>query len=173
MELWDARDLHGNKTGETLVRGEEVPAGRWHLGVHIWYINAKGELLVQRRSLRKKAAPGLWACSGGSALRGETSEMALVRESEEELGITPDVSRSVRFLSYMSEDCITDVYIVPWEGDAAPLRLQEEEVMDAKWISQEEMRSLIGRETVFWQYRYLELLLRFLRDEYSRVFPVE
>ncbi len=99
--------------------------------------------------------------------------MALVRESEEELGITPDVSRSVRFLSYMSEDCITDVYIVPWEGDAASLRLQEEEVMDAKWISQEEMRSLIGRETVFWQYRYLELLLRFLRDEYSRVFPAE
>ena len=51
--------------------------------------------------------------------------------------------------------------------------IQIEEVMDEKWISQEEMRSLIGRETVFWQYRYLELLLRFLRDEYSRVFPAE
>ena len=173
MELWDAYDLHGRKTGETLVRGQEVPAGRWHLGVHIWYRNREGQLLIQRRSLRKHAAPGLWACSGGSALRGETSEQALVRESEEEMGITPDVSESVRFLTYMSEDCITDVYIVPWEGDAVGLRLQEEEVMDARWVSLEEMRSLIGRDDVFWQYRYLSLLVRFLEEEWQRVRPAE
>ena len=169
MELWDAYDLHGCKTGETLVRGEDVPAGRWHLGVHIWYRNGRGDLLIQRRALCKHAAPGLWACSGGSALRGETSEEALVRESEEEMGITPDVARSVRFLSYMSEDCLTDVYIVPWEGDAADLRLQEEEVMDAKWVTMEEMRELIRRPDVFWGYRYLSMLMRFLEEEYARV----
>ncbi len=173
MELWDAYDKHGRKTGETLVRGEDVPAGRWHLGVHIWYRNRKGDLLIQRRALRKHAAPGLWACSGGSALKGEASEQALVRESREEMGITPDVERSVRFLTYMSEDCITDVYVVPWDGALSHLRLQEEEVMDAKWVTLDEMRAMIGQETVFWQYRYLTMLVRFLEREWTRAEAAE
>lgn len=163
MELWDAYDAMGRKTGGTLVRGEKVPAGLYHLVVHIWYRNKKGELLVQRRAL-SRAMPGLWACTGGSALQGEDSEAALLRESREEMGIEPELSRAARVLSYTTADTLTDVYLVPYEGDAAQLRLQEEEVMDAKWISPEELAACIGKDDVFWQYRYLELLMRFLKE---------
>lgn len=164
MELWDAYDALGRRTGETLVRGEQVPRGRYHLVVHIWYQNEHGDLLVQRRALSRELAPGIWACTGGSAIRGETIEQALVRESNEEMGIDPDVEKSVRVLSYTQVDAITHVFLVPYTGDAKSLRLQEEEVMDAKWISQEELRACIGRPEYFWQYRYLDLLLMYLQE---------
>lgn len=164
MELWDAYDAMGRKTGGTLVRGQEIPQGLYHLVVHIWYRNGKGELLVQRRALSRELAPGLWACTGGSAVQGEGIEEALVRESNEEVGINPNLSRSVQALSYTTRDSITQVYIVPYEGDPKQLRLQEEEVMDAKWITPQQLRGLIGRPEIFWQYRYLEMLLRFLEE---------
>lgn len=164
MELWDAYDAMGRLTGKTLVRGEEIPEGLYHLVAHIWYRNQEGDLLVQRRALSRELAPGLWACTGGSALRGEDIEAALRRESMEEMGIDPELGGAMRVLSYTTKDAITEVYIVPFDGEISDLRLQEEEVMDAKWMSQEELAECIGRPEKFWQYRYLELLLRFLRE---------
>ena len=35
MELWDAYDVRGNSLEHTLIRGEEVPAGEYHLGADI------------------------------------------------------------------------------------------------------------------------------------------
>lgn len=164
MELWDAYDAMGRLTGDVLVRGEEIPKGLYHLVAHIWYRNKKGELLVQRRALSRELAPGLWACTGGSATKGEDIELAILRESEEEMGIRPDLDRSMHIVSYTTKDAYTRVYLVPWDGDTAQLRLQEEEVMDAKWISLEELRGLIGKGDIFWQYRYLDLLVRFLEE---------
>ena len=36
--------------------------------------------------------------------------------------------------------------------------------MDAKWISRDELEALIGKGDIFWQYRYLDLLVRFLKE---------
>ena len=36
MEIWDILDSEGNKTGRTMVKGEEkVPEGFYHLGADI------------------------------------------------------------------------------------------------------------------------------------------
>ena len=164
MEKWDAYDAMGRLTGDVLVRDEPIPEGLYHLVAHIWYRNKKGELLVQRRALSRPLAPGLWACTGGSALKGEDIELALRRESMEEMGIEPDLEHSMHVLTYNTKDAITRVYIVPWEGDAKTLKLQDEEVMDAKWISRDELEALIGKGDIFWQYRYLDLLVRFLKE---------
>ena len=34
-EIWDLYDANGCLTGKTMKRGEEVPLGLYHLGVHI------------------------------------------------------------------------------------------------------------------------------------------
>ena len=49
-EIWDLYDSRGEKTGKTMTRGENIPSGLYHIGVHIWPINDKGEFLIQRRS---------------------------------------------------------------------------------------------------------------------------
>ena len=83
-EIWDLYDGNGQKTGRTMVRGEDVPAGLYHLGVHIWPMNSRGEFLVQKRSMTVQWKPGIWAVTGGSAMAGEDALTAARRELREE-----------------------------------------------------------------------------------------
>jgi len=43
MEIWDILDKNGNMTGKTITRGDNLRDGEYHLIVHIWIINGKGE----------------------------------------------------------------------------------------------------------------------------------
>ena len=87
MELWDLLDEQGNPTGETMVRGERLRTGQFHLVVHIWVVDTAGRLLLQKREAHLRLMPDIWAATGGSAVAGEDSETAARRELREELGI--------------------------------------------------------------------------------------
>ena len=54
-EYLDILDEQGNKTGKTKLRSEVHHDGDWHKSVHIWILNSKGDVLLQRRSLTKGA----------------------------------------------------------------------------------------------------------------------
>lgn len=59
-----------------------------HPVVHVHVINSKGEIYLQKRSMRKLIQPGKWDTSvGGHITYGESLEEALRRESWEEAGI--------------------------------------------------------------------------------------
>lgn len=59
-----------------------------HKVVHVIVVNRDGDLLLQKRSMNKDVAPGLWDTSiGGHIEAGEDLETALRREAYEELGI--------------------------------------------------------------------------------------
>ena len=45
MELWDLYNERRELTGRDHIRGEEVPQGFYHLVVHIWIRNSKGEYM--------------------------------------------------------------------------------------------------------------------------------
>lgn len=73
MELWDAYDRELNKLGGvTLVRGEEVPDGMYHLVSEVIVKHTDGEFLLMQRAPTKHFG-GMWeATAGGSALCGES-----------------------------------------------------------------------------------------------------
>jgi mutator protein MutT len=48
-----------------------------------------GMVLLARRSPHRAAYPGLWSFPGGHVEQGETLAEALVREVQEEVGVTP------------------------------------------------------------------------------------
>ena len=74
MELWDAYDRQGNKTGETLVRGEPIPPGRYHLVSCVVVRHRDGDFLLMRRSPEKEVYPNVLEIgAGGSALQGESA----------------------------------------------------------------------------------------------------
>ena len=167
MELWDAYDDRRHLIpGVTLVRGEPIPRGMNHLVVHAWYINPRGELLIQQRAFDRPLAPGLWFCTGGSALRGEDTAAACVRETEEELGFTPDMENALLPVSLKEPDFFTDVYMIPTDLPLSALRLQTSEVADAKWAAVEEIDQMLagGR---FWHARYHDMLMQFVREQYG------
>ena len=84
MELWDAYDVRGNSLEHTLIRGEEVPAGEYHLVADILVRHTDGSFLLTQRDPQKPAFPGCWELSaGGSVLAGETALSGAMRELRE------------------------------------------------------------------------------------------
>lgn len=65
-----------------------------HRAVHILIFNNQGELLLQKRSAWKDREPSKWDSSAAGHLEpGESYESAAERETEEELGIRPQLTR--------------------------------------------------------------------------------
>ena len=96
MELWDAYDAYGNQTGETLVRGKEIPAGRYHMVCEVLVRHADGSILCMKRASTKPNYPGFYeATAGGSALQGEEPLACIRRELLEETGLTEQDVESV------------------------------------------------------------------------------
>ena len=163
-EIWDAYDRFHRKTGEFIVRGEKIPEGARHLVVHMIYYNDKGEILIQKRSSKKELAPGVWAFTGGSALAGEDSLAACIRETREELGFEPDMSDAELILSFSRKDCFTDVYLIKTDINEAQLMLQESEVDEARWFNKSEFYDLLKENGAFWKYSYLPMVTEYLED---------
>lgn len=152
MELWDVYDVNRAKTGATAVRGEGLPEGGYHIVVHICVFNDKGEMLIQQRQPFKKGFPDLWDVSaGGSALAGETSAQAAVRETREEIGLDIDLTGVRAKFSMSFDKGFDDWYVVTKNADVAALALQPEEVQAARWAGRGEILALI-REGKFIPY---------------------
>lgn len=144
MEYWDILDKNGNKTGKTIVRGKRcLGKGEYHLVVHIWVINDKGEFLIQRRSDDKPLMAGEWAATGGSAISGEGSRHAALRELSEELGIRVPRRKMVLVRRQLRKYSINDIYAVRCNIPAERCRLQKEEVAEVKWVSCDELKQMV------------------------------
>ena len=144
MEAWDAYDVNRIPTGRSVIRGEEHPEGLYHMVVHIAIFSSDGKLLIQQRCTRKPTFPEKWDVTvGGSALCGETSQMAIRRELREELGLDIDFSDIRPRLTVNFEDGFDDYYIIIKDIPLDSLRFQAEEVMDARWATLEEVCAMI------------------------------
>ena len=98
MELWDAYDRDFKKIqGVTLVRGEVIPEGFFHLVCEIIVRHIDGSYLIVQRDKRKHLG-GMWeATAGGSALQGEEPAICAARELYEETGITSNAGKIIFF----------------------------------------------------------------------------
>lgn len=86
MEYWDLYDYKGNKKDKIALRGTKLNNDEFHLVINAWIMNDKGEFLITQRNANK-SHPLMWECTGGSALLGESSLQAAIREVKEELNI--------------------------------------------------------------------------------------
>lgn len=167
MEILDLYTADRERTGKTIVRGEEdAPEGYYRLVVHICIFNEQGLLLTQQRQPFKVGWPGKWDISvGGSAVAGENSQMAAERETHEELGLSFDFSKIRPFLTVHWSGGFDDYYVLTENVDLDSLHLQEEEVQAVCWRTKEEILQMIdSEEFVPYSKGMIELLFHF----YSR-----
>ena len=144
MELFDLYDAYRRPTGETMVRGEPTPAGKYRLVVHICIFNSKGEMLIQQRQSFKKSWAGMWDLSAaGGVVSGETSQESARRELFEELGLDVDFEGTMPTLTTSFEEGFNDIYLLYRDADVSTLRLQPEEVQAARWAGRDEILAMI------------------------------
>ena len=143
MEIWDAYDANLNKIdGISLIRGEEISDGMFHLCSEIIVRHKDGTYLIMQRDARKHLG-GMWeATAGGSALKGENPMTCAKRELFEETGISSNELTEIgRVLHhghktyYVDYLCITDI-------DKDSVVLQDRETFAYKWISASELRRM-------------------------------
>lgn len=160
MELWDLYDHRRQPTGETIVRGEPIPEGRYHIVVHICIFNEDGQMLIQQRQPFKSGWSGMWDITvGGSAIAGETSQAAAQREVWEEIGLKIDLENQPPVCSVTFSYGFDDYYIVHQQTRLSDLKLQPEEVAQVRWATRQEIQQMQENGTfVPYQSGFLDFL---------------
>ncbi len=161
-EYWDGYNSNREITDVTLIRGEEIPEGVYHLVVHLEIFNSKGQLLSQQRA-SEKTFGDMWDVTvGGSALKGETSQQAMHRELLEELGLDRDFSSLVPTFTIKGKDFFDDHYFLFEDTNLDDIVLQAEEVEDKKWLTKEETFDMVEKGE-FIPYTYVPFLFDLLK----------
>ena len=147
MEIIDLYNGKREKINKTFIREEGEPEeGEYKLSVHVWILNSRGEILIQKRNENLKRNPGKWAFTGGVVDSGENSVEWAIRESKEELGDDIDKDKIELLLSFKREHGFVDVWLVKDNIEINNLVLQKSEVSEAKWVSIKELKKLIDSE---------------------------
>ena len=149
MELWDLYNENRELLGRDHIRGEEIPEGCYHLVVHVWIRNSKGEYLISRRSANRPSFPLLWECVGGSVLKGEDSLQGALRETQEEVGlqlspadgklvrsVIRDRVNGVRFADLL------DIWLFFYDGEVSLEKATTREVEQVAWMTPDPIRTL-------------------------------
>lgn len=161
-EYWDLYDENRNPLGRTIKRGDAFAEGEYYVCCEMWLQNSKEEFLLTQRHPDKKAG-GLWEFTGGGVLAGETTKQAAVRELQEELGITVEEPELELLAVNQFRNYFMDIFVVKKDVSVENLTLQPEEVVDAKWVSDTELREMIAEGKVVYSVglryqKYAELI---------------
>ena len=65
-EIWDLYNEDRELLRKDHIRGEQLPIDGYHLVVHVWIRNSKGEYLISQRSANRPTNPLMWECDGSS-----------------------------------------------------------------------------------------------------------
>lgn len=148
-EYWDLYDADRNFLGRTIKRGDAFEKDEYYVCCEIWIMNEEGKFLITQRHPDKKAG-GLWEFTGGGVLAGETTAQGAVRELKEELGVSVNTSELTLLEVYKHKNYFMDIYVLKKNLDITTLTLQPTEVVDAKWVSKDELLSMIDSKEIVW-----------------------
>tara|TARA_B100001287_G_scaffold11192_1_gene8571 strand:+ start:263 stop:814 length:552 start_codon:yes stop_codon:yes gene_type:complete len=154
-EFLEVYSPEGTKTGQKKSKSEIHRKGLFHSTVHVWIFTEEGNILIQKRSKKKELNPGVWDVSVAGHIKfNENIKKAAKRETLEETGIninTKDllkigVYRSVNIHPTAIDKEFFHTYILKIDKNSINLDFKNNEVDDLKFISIEEMESLIKEE---------------------------
>jgi isopentenyldiphosphate isomerase len=136
-EIFDVVNDRDEVIGQ-LARREVHRQGLKHRATHILIFNAKGEVFLQKRSLKKDNHPGVWDSSAsGHVDSGEDYDSCAVREVGEELGVhLPCPPARVLRMSACEETGQEFVWVYRCTHEG-PFVLHAEEIDTGAWFSPE------------------------------------
>lgn len=95
--------------------------------------------------MRNKGYPNLWECTGGSALAGDSSLDAAIREVREETGILLSPDRGECILSIKRKHEFVDIWLFRRNFDLAEVQLLPGETIDRMAADSKEILAMRER----------------------------
>jgi isopentenyldiphosphate isomerase len=134
-------------------RSEVHARGLRHRAVHVLVFNSRGEVFLQKRSMKKDRQPGVWdsSCSG-HVDSGEIYDETAVRELREELGLDltsgtrgtrPSELEKLFKIDACAETDAEFVWIYRCESEG-PFQLHPDEIETGGWFAPEKVTSWIA-----------------------------
>lgn len=149
-EYFDILNEKGEPTGESRTRSDAHQKGLIHRTAHVWFVDSKKRVLLQKRASDQRAYPDYWDISASGHLSaGQTSLEGAQMETKEELGVSLSDDAFV-FLCTLKENSILnqgtyvnnefqDVYVVHIDIELSQLH-PNEEVSELKWVEFEKFK---------------------------------
>ena len=154
-EFLEVYSPEGTKTGQKKSKSEIHRKGLFHSTVHVWIFTEEGNILIQKRSKKKELNPGVWDVSVAGHIKfNENIKKAAKRETLEETGININIEDLLKIGVYRSINIhptaidkeFFHTYILKIDKNSINLDFKNNEVDNLKFISIEEMESLIKEE---------------------------
>lgn len=152
-EYFDLLDENGNKTGKTKLRSEVHRDGDWHKAVHIWIINDRGEILLQRRCATKDSNPNMLdISSAGHLSAGDESLSGAIRELKEELNLSvkaeelqfiKTLKKSTKYTATFINNEFDDLYILRTNKKIEDMKFQEEEISEIFFVPYKKFKEMV------------------------------
>jgi isopentenyl-diphosphate delta-isomerase type 1 len=121
-------------------RSEVHRLGLLHRAIHVLIYNSRGEIFLQKRSMKKDRQPGLWGASvSGHVDSGEDYDTAAVREVQEEIGLKLDSVPKRIFRNVACEETEQEfVWVYACQNDG-PFELNRDEIDCGGWFTPEDV----------------------------------
>ena len=128
-------------------RSEVHRLGLLHRAVHVLVYNARGQIFLQKRSMKKDRQPGVWdSSSSGHVDSGEDYDATAIREVWEEIGLrlamVPERLFKINARPETDEEFVW-VYRCESEG---PFKLHPDEIDEGGWFSPEEVSRWVAEK---------------------------
>ncbi len=162
QELWDIYDIHKQKTGKTIYRGQRMNDDEYHLFVQVWLINKEGLFLCQQRSKNMKW-PLMWCANGGNAKAGEDGYSCARREILEELKIDIKELKGYQFNTCIyqedNQNYFCDSFVYYLDKDIKDIDYQKEEIEKLEYMDIHKIKDLMTTKDFFtYEEDYLDEL---------------
>ena len=143
-EIFDVVNERDEVIGQ-LPRKEVHRRGLKHRAVHVLIFNARGEVFLQKRSMKKDNHPGVWDSSASGHLdSGEDYDVCAIREVGEELGVRLEcVPKRVLRIDACDETGQEFVWVYQCEQEG-PFTLHPEEIETGGWFAVERVTRWIA-----------------------------
>lgn len=128
-------------------RSEVHRLGLLHRAVHVLAYNSRGEIFLQKRSMKKDRQPGLWDSSAsGHVDSGEDYDATAVRELQEEIGLKlAKVPARLFKIAACAETDQEFVWVYRCESEG-PFVLNRDEIDRGDWFSPEKVSRWIAEK---------------------------
>jgi isopentenyl-diphosphate delta-isomerase len=149
----DVLSSTGLRTGALLSRAEIHRLGKYHRAVHLYLLNARNEILLQKRAATVDHYPGFFGISvTGHLQAGECSSACVRRELAEELGIDSAPFQLDFLFSFFQEAILhetyidrqfNDVYLARVDIQSEMIQFDRSEVSEVRFVSFERFCEMV------------------------------